>query len=145
MGNLIDNYIPKFNSILILGDFNAKTTNKTITEFCINFKKRHPTVINYRSYKKNNEKLLRKDLIVKLQNVNKAVISYDDFKETFMNAFEKYAPLKEKTIRGNTSPFMNKTLSKAFMKRSRLKNKFNIDHTNANKVEFKKKTFLCKK
>ena len=45
------------------------------------------------------KKLLRKDLIVKLQNVNKAVISYDDFKETFMNALEKYTPLKEKTIK----------------------------------------------
>ena len=38
---------------------------------------------------------------------------------------------------------MNKTLSKAFMKRSRLKNKFNKDHTNANKVAFKKQRHFC--
>ena len=34
---------------------------------------------------------------------------------------------------------MNKTLSKDFMKRSRLKNKFNKDPNDANKVAFKNK------
>ena len=44
-----------------------------------------------------------------------------------MNDLNNYAPSKKKAIRGNTAPFMNKTLSKAFVKRSRLKNKFNKD------------------
>ena len=38
-----------------------------------------------------------------------------------MNVLNKYAPIKEKIIRGNNAPFMNKALSKAFMERSRLK------------------------
>ena len=38
---------------------------------------------------------------------------------------------------------MNKTLSKAFTKRSRLKNKFNKDPNDANKVAFKKQRNFC--
>ena len=38
---------------------------------------------------------------------------------------------------------MNKTLSKAFMKRSRLKNKFTKDPNDANKVAFKKQRNFC--
>ena len=198
MGHLskgIDNYISKYDNILILGGLNAEITIEAITEFCqmynvkniikeptsyknpnnpssidvilINrkwsfsnsitietglsdhhkmiltvlksyIKKGEPTVINYKNYKNFNESLFRNDLIEKLQNVSKTFISYDDFKETFMNALEKYAPLKKKTIRGNTAPCMNKPLSKAFMKRSRLKNKFNKNPNDANKVAFKK-------
>ena len=42
-----------------------------------------------------------------------------------MNVLYIYTPLKKKTMRGNDAPFMNKSLSKAFMLRFRLKNYFN--------------------
>ena len=35
-----------------------------------------------------------------------------------------YSPLKKKYIRGNSSPFMKRVLSKKIMKRSRLRNKY---------------------
>ena len=38
-----------------------------------------------------------------------------------MNVLNKYAPIKEKTVRGNNAPFMNRSLSLAFMERRRLK------------------------
>ena len=44
----------------------------------------------------------------------------------------KHAPIKEKLIRGNNSSFMNKTLSKAFMRRGKLKNKYNKHPTEHN-------------
>ena len=41
-------------------------------------------------------------------------------------------------MRANNAPYMNKTLNKVIMARSRLRNKFNINPTNYNEVRFKK-------
>ena len=74
-------------------------------------KKREPTVINYRNYKNFNDNLFRHVLIDNLQNMDKTFMTYDDFKASFINALEKHAPVKKKTLRGNNATFMNKTLS----------------------------------
>ena len=71
-------------------------------------------------------------------------MDYEEFKDIFMNVLNKYAPINETIIRGNTAPFMNKTLSKAFMVRSRLKNKYNEFPTEENHLNHKKtKKLLC--
>ena len=70
-------------------------------------------------------------------------MNYDEFKDTFMNVLNKYAPIKEKTIRGNNAHFMNKALSKAFMERSRLKTKYNEFPTEENHLNYKKKINYC--
>ena len=36
-----------------------------------------------------------------------------------MDEFNKQAPMKDKYVRANNAPFMNKILSKAFMNRTR--------------------------
>ena len=46
-------------------------------------------------------------------------------------------------MRGNNAPFMNKSLSKAFMLRSRFKNNFNKHPTEANKTLYKKQRNFC--
>ena len=60
-----------------------------------------------------------------------------------MNILNKHAPMKEKLIRANNSPFMNKTMSKAIMTRSRLKNKFLKNPTEENKVNYNKQRNYC--
>ena len=70
-------------------------------------------------------------------------MNYDEFKDTFMNVLNKYAPIKEKIIRGNNAPFMNKALSKAFMERSRLKNKYNEFPREENHLNYKKQRNYC--
>ena len=55
----------------------------------------------------------------------------------FMLVLNKYAPMKKKSIRGNNAPFMNKILSKAFMHRARLKNNFNKESSEENKILYK--------
>ena len=70
-------------------------------------------------------------------------IIYDDFKEIFMEILDKHAPLKEKTVRGNNTPFMNKTLSKAFMLRAKLKNRCNLYPTEINILNYKKQKTYC--
>jgi len=47
-----------------------------------------------------------------------------NFEKTVSKVLDKHVPLKEKVIRGNEKPHMNKTLKKAIMKRSRLRNVF---------------------
>ena len=41
-------------------------------------------------------------------------MKYDDVNASFMNALDKHATVRKKTLRGYNVPFMNKTLSKAF-------------------------------
>ena len=70
---------------------------------------------------------------------------YDTFHQAFMTVLEKYAPTKEKRVRANNAPFMNKTLSKAIMTRSRLHNRYNKNPTQDNLVAYKKQRNLCVK
>ena len=51
--------------------------------------------------------------------------SFDIFLEEFKTYLDKFAPLREKKIRFNSSIFMIKSLRKAIMLRSQLKKKFN--------------------
>ena len=50
---------------------------------------------------------------------------YSYFEKTFIATLNKHAPKKIKTFRGNQNTHINKTLRKAIMKRSQLKNKAN--------------------
>ena len=52
----------------------------------------------------------------------KAKDPYNKLTNILSNTLEKHAPLKSKTVKGNQAPFMNKELSKAIMKKSRLRN-----------------------
>ena len=66
-----------------------------------------------------------------------------------LKRYVKKAPLIKKlwnygkVIKGNNPPFMNKNLSKAFMHRSKLENKFNKYPTEINKELHKKQKNYC--
>ena len=131
-----------YNSTVIetgLSDHHKMTL--TVLKACV--PKKEPVTVNYRSYKKFVEESFKNYLINNLQNFDKTVMSYDKFNEIFMNVLHIHAPLKKKTIRGNHAPFMNKSLSKAFMERSRLKNKFNKHPTDLNRQLYNKKRNFC--
>ena len=115
----------------------------TISVLKTYFKKQDPITIKYRCYKNFNNVLFRKDLLTKLQSYIEPNMGYDDFKSIFMKSIDKHAPVKQRTIRGNNSYFMNRNLSKAFMDRSRLKNKFNQNPSLLNKTAFKKQRNFC--
>ena len=53
--------------------------------------------------------------------------------------------MKKRHIRANDSPFMNRTLHKAFMRRTRLKNKYNKNRTAENWNAFRRQRNLCVK
>ena len=60
-----------------------------------------------------------------------------------MKVLNAHAPKKQRVTRGNHQPFMNKTLSKAFMHRSKLKNLFNKNPTEMNKTNYKRQRNFC--
>ena len=101
------------------------------------------TVLKVHFEKNFNESIFRNNLLNNLKDFTKEKMSYDDFKEIFMRVFNLYAPMKKKTVRGNNAPFMNKSLSKAFMHRSKLKNKYNKNPTESNNLLYKKQRNLC--
>ena len=111
----------------------------TITVLKASYIKKAPINISYRSYTNFNETLFKNDLFCFLQDQNKnANLNYDVFKEIFIKVVDLHLPTKQKLIRGNHQPFMNKTSSKAFMHRSRLKNIFNKFPTKGNEINYKK-------
>ena len=67
----------------------------------------------------------------------------DVFKNVFDEVLNIYAPVKKKVLRGNNAPFMNKTLSKEFMNRTRLKNRYYKNPTESNRVLYKKQRNFC--
>ena len=63
---------------------------------------------------------------------------YSDFQSTFTRVLHNYAPIKKKILQFNNGPFMTKTLSKAIMQRSKLKNIYSKKRTNDNWENYKK-------
>ena len=66
-----------------------------------------------------------------------------DFRSVFVSVWNSHAPVKKKVVRGNNAPFMNKTLSQAFMHRSKLRNRYHKFPTEANKSFYKKHRNFC--
>ena len=58
-------------------------------------------------------------------NIGDGKNNYLEFGKNFKEALDKHAPKKTKIFRGNHKPQINKTLRKAIMKRSQLKNRAN--------------------
>ena len=78
-----------------------------------------------------------------LYNVHGGEVSYDTFENIVIGLLDQLAPTKEKYIRANTSPFMNKALHKAIMKRSRLKNLFLKKPCQINSEKYKQFRNYC--
>ena len=77
---------------------------------------------------------------VVLENSYKGFNKFLDIRKEALNM---YSPLKKKYIRGNTSPFMNRILSKEIMKRTRLRNKCLKSNSYAGKKNYVKQRNYC--
>ena len=62
----------------------------------------------------------------------------------FMKFLNIFAPLKQRYVRANENPFVTKELRKAFMKRTRLKNKYIKVKDEASLIAYKKHRNFCK-
>ena len=68
-----------------------------------------------------------------------------NFEETIFNIFDKHAPIKQKYLPANESPFMTKELHKEIMKRSRLHNNFLRTKSQEDKLKYNMQRNICKK
>ena len=105
------------------------------------YKKKDPIKVKYRDYKSFDGNKFRNDLKENLANLE--CLNVENFTKIFLELLDLHAPQKQKIIRGNNAPFMNKILSKAFMNRSRLKNKYLRNPNNLNKVSYTKQKNFC--
>ena len=74
----------------------------------------------YRDYSEFNMDNFKAELDDKLKSG--VVTEYSNFQNIFIQVLNNHAPAKKKIVRFSNSPFMTKTLRKAIMHRSRLKN-----------------------
>ena len=85
------------------------------------FSKAEPKLVHYRKYKTSNSESFK----VSLGNaLGSCSASYDDFNQ-ITSTLDQHALKKKKLIRGDHNPHMNKTLRKAALLRSKLKNRAN--------------------
>ena len=88
------------------------------------FQNTRPKLLNCRDFKSFSLQAFEEDLSEALIDCGD---SYDELEYTFTTKLNKLAPKKRKWVKGNHKPHINKELRKAIIKRSRLKNKANIN------------------
>ena len=76
-------------------------------------------------------------------NGNNCDGSFKNFTSSCNVILNKHSPQKKKYVRGNQSLFMNKTLSKAIMQRSKLRNLFLKKRTEEHRNNYVKERNLC--
>ena len=115
----------------------------TVLKIC--FQKREAKVINYRDYRNfSNEECKQqflKDILETTQNGH--IVSYESFLSICQQALDSRAPKKQKYIRSNHVPFINKTILKAIMYPSRLRNKFLKTRSNEDKKAYHRQRNYC--
>ena len=90
----------------------------------------------YRDYSEFNMDNFKAELDDKLKSV--VVTEYSNFQNIFIQVLNNHAPAMKKIVRFNSSPFMTKTLRKAIMHRSRLKNIYIRKRNGKNCENYKK-------
>ena len=113
----------------------------TVTVMKKHYKRLEPIKIQYRDYKSFDGNKFRTDLKDRLENSEN--LDVESFKSIFIELLDLHAPKKQKIVRGNNAPFMNKTLSKASMTRAGLRNKYLKNPTPENKNSYTKQKNFC--
>jgi exonuclease III len=120
-----------------LSDFHKMT----VTVMKKYFKKKDPIKITYHDKRNFDAVKFREKIRTQISNRGKMCI--DDLQGILASTYLEDAPLKTKVLRGNNAAFMDRELSKAFMKRAQLKNKKQKNPTQDNIEAFKKQRNYC--
>ena len=103
-----------------------------------------PRIIKYRDDKNLESKAFDNRLNVSLKDFDMNNFSFNELKTIFMELLNKVAPLKTKYLRANYSKFMTKELSKAIMRRAKLRNQCLISKRSSEaKLKYNKQINLC--
>ena len=109
------------------------------------YKIQKPTIITYRSYKHFSNEVFMADFQNRISQVTSENndLEFDIFKAVLNQAIQKHAPIKQRYVRANQAPFINKTINKEIMKRSRLRNKFLNTKSDIDRKAYNKQRNLC--
>ena len=109
------------------------------------FKKIKHRIINYRLDNNFSNEYYRKCLFNELKRetfVNNGR-GFENFCDMSIKLLNRHAPVIEKYKRGIRMPFVTKDLSKAIMKRSKLRNNYLKNKNDANRMLCKKQRNYC--
>ena len=106
------------------------------------YKRQKSTIITYRNF--SNEVFMA-DVQSRLSQVTSENngLEFDIFKVVLSKAIQKHAPIKQRNLRANQAPFVNKTINKEIMKGSRLRNKFLNIKSDIDRKVYNKHRNLC--
>ena len=124
-----------------LSDFHKMT----LTVMKVFYKKQKPTIITCLSYKNLSNEVFMVDVQNRISQVTSENndLEFDIFNAVFNEAIQKEAPIKQRYVRTNQAPFINKTINKEIMKRSRLRNKFLNTKSDNDRKAYNKQRNLC--
>ena len=124
-----------------LSDFHSMI----VTVVKSSFIKRGPRIITYRDYSKFDPLRFKEDLREQLGKNSSCREKFEVFNAIVSSVLDNHAPIKKKSVRANDGPFMTKTLRKAIMNRTRLRNIYCNNRTVDNLKAFKKQRNKCVK
>ena len=142
---ILTNNLKCFQSSCVVETGLSDFHRMTVTVMKATFKKFEPRIIHYRDYKNFQNDQYRDELTPKLSNIvsKNNNIRLNEFLSICMDTLDQYAPCKQKYTGGNYLLFMNKTISKEIMKRTRFRNQFLKNRTDENKSRYTKQRSYC--
>ena len=143
IGFISTNRKKQFMSCALIGTGFSDFHKMTVTVLRSHFRKREAKIIKYRSNKKFCIDSFRQQL---LEELNKSFISISDLEKLnacVLEVLNKEVHIKNKFIRANEAPLMNRKIKKAMMITSRLRNTFLKHRTNENKKNYRKQRNFC--
>ena len=122
-----------------LSDFH----HMTLTVLKTQFPKLKPKVVEYRSYKNFSNDTFRNELLNELSRCDIRNLSFSKFTGTNMKLIDRLAPIKQRYVRSNQQPFINKKVTKSIMNRSRLRNRFLKNPSEENRKAYNRQRNYC--
>ena len=114
----------------------------TLTVMKSFFPKQKHNIIRYRDYQNFSNENFRNDLLFEISN-NASKCFKENFQILAEKTFNKHAPIKSKYLRANQAPFMNKSISKAIMNRSKLRKRYLKNQNVENKFFYNRQRNFC--
>ena len=108
------------------------------------FSKQEPRKITYRSFRKFNETLFKCDVAnITLNKANNEPSKvFKEYQTKIIEICNKHAPIKQRTIKKQQVPYMNKQLRSAMFVRNQLRNKYYVCRNKENWDKYRKQRNL---
>ena len=131
---LLTNSKNNFDELLVLESGLSDFHKLVVSLLKSYFKKEAPKVIIYRDYTYFDNEEFSNGLENEISKIRSLTLNYDIFK----NVINKHAPLKRRYIRANHAEYMDKELTQAIMKGSKLRNYYLKHRSEENRLAYKK-------